>query len=109
MTHPLEGKWLIVAKSPLGDMKMEADMIVNSDDNTFTGSVYDTDSKKTYSLENGVVDGNKITYTIVMKWGLIPVKFFLEGTYNQDDWTCEGIARAMKMECSYYGNKINNK
>ncbi|GEM_PF-821974 len=106
MEHPLNGKWKITAKSPLGDMNMEATMNVNDDCSTFSGSVYDLGSKKTYPLEDGVVKGNSITYTIVMKFGLIPMKFHLEGTFNQDDWTCEGIAKAMKMECSYSGHKV---
>lgn len=104
MTHPLNGKWDIVATTPLGQMQMIATMNVNDDGKTFEGSA--TYQGQALTLENGRVDGNTIDYELVMKLGIVPMRFVLHGTFNEADWTCEGIAKALKMECSYTGKKI---
>jgi len=102
--HALEGKWEIEANSPFGLLKMVATMHVSEDEKAFEGSVLW--NGKESKLENGTIDGNTIRYEIAMQFGLIPMRFNLEGTFNQEDWTCQGIAKAMKMECAYTGHKI---
>jgi len=104
MNHPLNGKWEILAKTPLGDMAMVATMNVNEDGATFQGSA--EYKGQNLILENGKVSGNAISYELVMKLGIIPMRFALNGTFNEADWTCEGVAKALKMECTYTGKKV---
>lgn len=102
--HPLTGKWKITAHSPLGDMHLVADFTAN-EDGTFTGSVFDEAHNKTYGVSNGVITDHHISYDMLIKFGLIPFQFHLEGDFT-DEGTCTGVAKAMKMEGTYEGYKI---
>lgn len=106
MSHPLQGKWEIVAVTPFGNLPMVATMEVAEDGATFSGSVFDQKTQKDYPLEQGKINGNAISYVVSYKLGIIPMMFYLEGTFNEADGTCQGIAKAMKMECPYSGKKI---
>ncbi len=101
----LTGKWKIVAHSPLGDMALTADFVVDESTSTFTGSVYDEGNKKTYGVSNGVINDHHISYDMLIKFGLIPFSFHLEGDFK-DDGTCTGEAKAMKMTGTYEGYKV---
>lgn len=103
--HPLTGKWKITAHSPLGDMPLLADFTADESTGTFTGSVYDEGNKKTYGVSNGVVTDHHIAYDMLIKFGIIPFSFHLEGDFF-DDGTCNGVAKAMKMQGTYEGYKI---
>jgi len=106
MTHPLNGQWKIDAVTPVMKMSLVAEMNVNEDGKTFTGNVTETKTGAKYQLANCEVEGNHIKYKIVMKLGLIPMSIALEGTFNEADWTCQGTGKAMKMDVSYTGSKI---
>lgn len=104
--HPLQGKWQITAHSPLGDMPMVAEMFVDEGEKTFTGTVTDNKTSRSYPINNGLLDGNNISYSITMKFGLISMTFALRGEFNEADNTCKGVAKAMRMEGAYEGFKI---
>lgn len=104
--HALEGQWEIVADSPVGKLEMLATMHVAENEQTFQGEVFVKSMNKTVPLENGTINGNEINYEVAMKFGLIPMRFKLQGTFNTEDWTCQGVARALKMECAYTGKKV---
>jgi len=101
----LTGKWNITAHSPLGDMHLVADFVVDEATSTFTGTVFDEGFKKTYNVSNGVVADHHISYDMIIKFGIIPFNFHLEGDFK-DDGTCTGEAKAAKMTGTYEGYKV---
>lgn len=103
--HMLTGKWKITAHTPLGEMDLVADFAASEDEQTFTGSVFDEKNEKTYEVQNGVLSGNHISYDMMIKFGIIPFNFHLEGEYFEDG-TCRGEGKALKMEGTYEGYKI---
>ena len=103
--HMLTGKWKITAHTPLGEMTLIADFVADEATSTFTGRVYDEGNKKYYEVSNGTLNGNHISYDMIIKFGLVPFNFHLEGEYFEDG-TCRGEGKAMKMEGSYEGYKI---
>lgn len=103
--HMLTGKWKIVATTALGTMDLVADFKASEDATTFTGSVFDEKNNKTYEVMNGVLNDYHISYDMVIKFGLIPFNFHLEGEYT-DDGKCHGEGKAMKMEGTYEGYKL---
>ncbi len=103
--HPLQGKWKITAKAMGITMELLADMVVSEDEKTFGGSVTDIKNKNVYPIENGILEGNTIKYGIAIKFGLIPFKFDMEGKFYEDN-TCDGSAKAGRMEGKYEGVKV---
>ena len=103
--HMLTGKWKITAKTPLGEMNLVADFAANEDATAFTGSVFDENNNKTYEVMNGVLNDHHISYNMVIKFGLVPFNFHLEGDYT-DDGKCSGEGKALKMEGTYEGYKL---
>ena len=103
--HMLTGKWKIVATTALGTMDLVADFKASEDATTFTGSVFDEKNNKTYEVMNGVLNDHHISYDMVIKFGLFPFNFHLEGEYT-DGGKCHGEGKAMKMEGTYEGYKL---
>lgn len=103
--HMLTGKWKITAKTPLGEMDLVADFTASEDEKTFTGNVFDEKNNKTYEVQNGVLNDHHISYDMIIKFGLVPFNFHLEGDYS-DDGTCRGEGKALKMEGTYEGYKL---
>ena len=103
--HMITGKWKITAKTPLGEMNLVADFAANEDATAFTGSVFDENSNKIYEVMYGVVNDHHISYDMVIKFGLVPFNFHLEGDYT-DDGKCSGEGKALKMEGTYEGYKL---
>ena len=105
--HPLTGKWKITARTPMGEMQLIADFKADEARPAFTGSVFDERTKKTYGVSNGVLNGNHISYDMLIKFGLIPFNFHLEGEFFEDG-SCKGVGKALKMEGSYEGYKLED-
>jgi hypothetical protein len=81
------GTYECVTKTPMGDQK--SDFTVNVDGDTFTGSA--SGAMGSMDLENGKVDGNKITWTMKMT---VPMPMTLEGEATIDGDTLTGGVKA---------------
>lgn len=104
--HMLTGKWNITARTALGDMHLIADFLASDDEKTFTGQVTDQGNGRQYEVQNGVIEDHHIAYDMAIKFGIVPFNFHLEGVYT-DDGTCHGEGKALKMEGTYEGYKMN--
>jgi hypothetical protein len=71
------GTYECVTKTPMGDQK--SDITITVDGDTFTGT--NAGAMGSMSLDNGKVDGNKLTWTMNMT---VPMPMKLEGTATID-------------------------
>ncbi|MEN9718170.1 MAG: hypothetical protein RIQ99_1048 [Pseudomonadota bacterium] len=71
------GTYECVTKTPMGDQKSEVTITVNGD--SFTGS--NVGAMGSMELENGKVDGNKLTWSMKMT---VPMPMTLEGEATVD-------------------------
>jgi hypothetical protein len=83
----VSGTYECVTKTPMGDQK--SDMTINADGDTFTGS--NAGAQGTLEMENGKVDGNKITWTMKMT---VPMPMTLEGEATIDGDAITGNVKA---------------
>ena len=83
----VDGSYDCVTKSPMGDQKSV--FSVSSDGGTFTGQ--NAGAMGSLDVENGKVDGNKLTWTMNMK---VPMPMTLEGTANVDGDAISGSVKA---------------
>lgn len=83
----VSGTYECVTKTPMGDQK--SDMTINADGDTFTGN--NAGAQGTLEMENGKVDGNKITWTMKMT---VPMPMTLEGEATIDGDTITGGVKA---------------
>ncbi len=104
--HPINGKWRIVAQTPVGTMPSIDEINVNEDGLTFQGVMHDERSGKDYPIINGKINGMDVTFQASMKIGLIKMDFDLEGHVADDGQTCHGTAKAMMMKGTFEGTKI---
>jgi hypothetical protein len=81
------GTYECVTKTPMGDQKSDLTIVVDGD--TFTGT--NAGSQGTLELENGKVDGNKLTWTMKMT---VPMPMTLEGEATVDGDTITGGVKA---------------
>lgn len=83
----LSGTYECVTKTPMGDQKSDVTIVVDGD--TFTGT--NAGAQGTLEMENGKVDGNKLTWTMKMT---VPMPMTLEGEATIDGDTLSGGVKA---------------
>ena len=81
------GTYECITKTPMGDQKSE--VTINVDGDTFTGS--NVGAMGSMELENGKVDGNKLTWSMKMT---VPMPMTLEGEATVDGDTLTGSVKA---------------
>lgn len=81
------GTYECVTKTPMGDQKSDVTIVVNGD--TFTGT--NSGQMGSMEMENGKVDGNKLTWTMKMT---VPMPMTLEGEATVDGDTITGNVKA---------------
>ena len=81
------GTYECVTKTPMGDQKSDVTIVVNGD--TFTGT--NSGQMGSMEMENGKVDGNKLTWTMKMT---VPMPMTLEGEATVDGDTITGTVKA---------------
>ena len=81
------GTYECVTKTPMGDQK--SDVTINVDGDTFTGS--NVGAMGSMELEDGKVDGNKLTWSMKMT---VPMPMTLEGEATVDGDTLTGSVKA---------------
>lgn len=81
------GTYECVTKTPMGDQKSEFTIVVDGD--TFTGT--NAGAMGAMDLENGKVDGNKLTWSMKMT---VPMPMTLEGEATVDGDTITGSVKA---------------
>jgi hypothetical protein len=83
----VDGSYDCVTKSPMGDQKSV--FTVTSDGATFTGQ--NAGAMGSLDVENGKVDGNKLSWTMNMK---VPMPMTLEAEATIDGDTLTGTIKA---------------
>lgn len=83
----VDGSYDCVTKSPMGDQKSV--FTVKSDGDSFTGR--NEGAMGALDVENGKVDGNRLTWTMNMK---VPMPMTLEGEATIDGDTLTGSVKA---------------
>jgi hypothetical protein len=81
------GTYEVVTKTPMGDQKSTMTVEVSGD--SFTGT--NAGAQGTLAMENGKVDGNKLTWTMNMT---VPMPMTLEGEATVDGDTITGGVKA---------------
>lgn len=81
------GTYEVVTKTPMGDQKSTMTVEVSGD--SFTGT--NAGAQGTLTMENGKVDGNKLTWTMNMT---VPMPMTLEGEATVDGDTITGGVKA---------------
>ena len=81
------GTYDCVTKTPMGDQKSKVTITVDGD--TFTGT--NVGAMGSMDLENGKVDGNKLTWSMKMT---VPMPMTLEGEATVDGDTLTGSVKA---------------
>ncbi|HEX4846688.1 MAG TPA: hypothetical protein VFV30_00970 [Novosphingobium sp.] len=81
------GTYECVTKTPMGDQKSDVTIVVDGD--TFTGT--NAGAMGSMEMENGKVDGNKLTWTMKMT---VPMPMTLEGEATIDGDTLTGGVKA---------------
>ncbi len=83
----IAGTYECITKTPMGDQKSEFTIVVDGD--TFTGK--NTGAMGSMDLENGKIDGNKLTWSMKMT---VPMPMTLEGEATVDGDTITGGVKA---------------
>lgn len=83
----VDGSYDCITKSPMGDQKSV--FSVNSDGDSFTGK--NEGAMGSLDVENGKVDGNKLTWTMAMK---VPMPMTLECEATVDGDNVSGTIKA---------------
>jgi hypothetical protein len=81
------GTYECVTKTPMGDQKSDVTIVVDGD--TFTGT--NAGAMGSMTMEDGKVDGNKLTWTMNMT---VPMPMKLEGEATVDGDTLSGTVKA---------------
>ena len=81
------GTYECITKTPMGDQKSDVTIVVDGD--TFTGT--NVGAMGSMDLENGKVDGNKLTWSMKMT---VPMPMTLEGEATVDGDTLTGGVKA---------------
>ncbi len=83
----IAGTYECITKTPMGDQKSEFTIVVDGD--TFTGK--NSGAMGSMDLENGKIDGNKLTWSMKMT---VPMPMTLEGEATVDGDTITGGVKA---------------
>ena len=83
----IAGTYECITKTPMGDQKSEFTIVVDGD--TFTGK--NAGAMGSIDLENGKIDGNKLTWSMKMT---VPMPMTLEGEATVDGDTITGGVKA---------------
>ncbi|MEA3262732.1 MAG: hypothetical protein U9R07_04520 [Pseudomonadota bacterium] len=83
----IAGTYECITKTPMGDQKSEFTIVVDGD--TFTGK--NAGAMGSMDLENGKIDGNKLTWSMKMT---VPMPMTLEGEATVDGDTITGGVKA---------------
>lgn len=83
----IAGTYECITKTPMGDQKSEFTIEVHGD--TFTGK--NAGAMGSMDLENGKIDGNKLTWSMKMT---VPMPMTLEGEATVDGDTITGGVKA---------------
>ncbi|PKB19496.1 hypothetical protein B0I00_1732 [Novosphingobium kunmingense] len=83
----VSGTYECVTKTPMGDQK--SDVTIVADGDTFTGT--NAGQMGSMAMEDGKVDGNKLTWTMNMT---VPMPMKLEGEATIDGDTLTGTVKA---------------
>ncbi len=83
----IAGTYECITKTPMGDQKSEFTIVVDGD--TFTGK--NQGAMGSMDLENGKIDGNKLTWSMKMT---VPMPMTLEGEATVDGDTITGGVKA---------------
>ena len=81
------GTYECITKTPMGDQK--SDVTISVDGDTFTGS--NVGAMGSMDLEDGKVDGNKLTWSMKMT---VPMPMTLDGEATVDGDTLTGSVKA---------------
>ena len=81
------GTYECITKTPMGDQK--SDVTIKVDGDTFTGS--NVGAMGSMDLEDGKVDGNKLTWSMKMT---VPMPMTLDGEATVDGDTLTGSVKA---------------
>jgi hypothetical protein len=81
------GTYEVVTKTPMGDQKSTMTVEVSGD--SFTGT--NSGAQGSMSMDNGKVDGNKLTWTMNMT---VPMPMTLEGEATVDGDAITGTVKA---------------
>ncbi len=81
------GTYECVTKTPMGDQKSDVTIVVDGD--TFSGT--NAGAMGSMTMEDGKVDGNKLTWTMNMT---VPMPMKLEGEATVDGDTLSGMVKA---------------
>ncbi|MEQ1494151.1 MAG: hypothetical protein ABL912_00130 [Novosphingobium sp.] len=81
------GTYECVTKTPMGDQKSDVTIVVDGD--TFSGT--NAGAMGSMDMENGKVDGNKLTWSMKMT---VPMPMTLEGEATIDGDTITGTVKA---------------
>ena len=81
------GTYEVVTKTPMGDQKSDMTIVVDGD--TFTGT--NSGAMGAMDLENGKIDGNKLTWSMKMT---VPMPMTLEGEATVDGDAITGGVKA---------------
>ena len=81
------GTYECVTKTPMGDQKSDVTVVVDGD--TFTGT--NAGAMGSMTMDNGKVDGNKLTWTMNMT---VPMPMTLEGSATVDGDSITGSVKA---------------
>jgi hypothetical protein len=81
------GTYECITKTPMGEQKSDFTVVVDGD--TFTGS--NVGAMGSMDVENGKVDGNKLTWSMKMT---VPMPMTLEGEATVDGDTLTGAVKA---------------
>jgi len=81
------GTYEVVTKTPMGDQKSTMTVVVDGD--SFTGT--NAGAMGSMSMDNGKVDGNKLTWTMNMT---VPMPMTLEGEATVDGDSITGTVKA---------------
>ncbi|MGB7373764.1 hypothetical protein [Pontixanthobacter sp.] len=87
------GTYDCVTKSPMGDQKSTVTIVPNDDGTEFTGT--NQGAMGAMDLENGKIDGNKLTWTMNMT---VPMPMKLEG-----EATVEGDQLVGEVDAGAFG------
>jgi len=81
------GTYECVTKTPMGDQKSDVTIVVDGD--TFSGT--NAGAMGSMTMEDGKIDGNKLTWTMNMT---VPMPMKLEGEATVDGDTLSGTVKA---------------
>ena len=87
----LNGKWNLVVKTYMGDMRSTLEL--EAEGAALTGSSVDDGTGNSAAIENGVVDGDSYSYTLTVKTPVGELTNELSGSVNEDGTKLTGVSK----------------